>query len=409
MRVLYLLPQPNQAGRIAAYTFLDEEVQALANNGVEAFVLSTVAPEDSRCGAVYLISMASRTSALSRLKAAWPLVSPIEGLPPRSLRHPLHSYRTAWMEYIAAMVIKEKRIQLIHSHFAWPQGLGGALARVLAGRPLVASLRGTDILSDMTIQYGRRKDSYFGQTLGSLLKTADRTVYFSRFMREQGVSLGACPERTRVIRKGVDLRHFTPSANRVALRAELGLPSRSMILTVGGLIPRKGMHHLLDAAALVRKELDVTLVICGVGPERSRLEAMGAELGFGDRLVFTGRVDRSTIPKYFAACDVFVLASLIEAAGNVVFEAMASGRPVVCTDSGGPGEYVVDGETGFVVPVGDPSAMAARIRRLLLDEGLQETMGREARKRTTRDFDYDRMVSDLIQVYREVGHTGTRL
>jgi glycosyltransferase involved in cell wall biosynthesis len=407
MRVLYLLPQPKQAGRIGAYPFLDEEIQALATSGVEAFVLSTAAPEDSRCGAVQLVSVMSRTTASSRLKAAWPLVSPVEGLPLRSARHPLLSYRSAWMEHVAARVVEEKAIQLIHSHFAWPRGLGGAMARVVTGRPLVASLRGTDIVSDKTLRYGRRRNPYFGRAVGRLLATADRTVYFSRYMRDQGVSLGARPEATRVIRKGVDLRHFAPSQDRAALRAELGLPSRPMVLTVGGLIPLKGIHHVLEAAALLREGLDVTFVVCGDGPERSRLEAMGAGLGLGDRLVFTGRVDRATISKYFAACDVFVLASLREAAGNVVFEAMASGRPVVCTDSGGPGEYVADGETGFVVPIGDPAAVAASIRRLLLDEELRETMGREARRRTIRDFDYDRMVSDLIDVYREVVQTET--
>src|SRR5690606_10183055 len=105
---------------------------------------------------------------------------------------------------------------------------------------------------------------------------------------------------------------------------------------------------------------------------------------------------------YFAACDVFVLASIMEAAGNVLFEAMAAGRPVVCTDSGGPGEYIVDGETGYVVPVGDTAAMAARIGMLLGDPALQDRLGQEGHRRTVGEFGYDRMVTDLVRVYRDV-------
>jgi glycosyltransferase involved in cell wall biosynthesis len=174
-----------------------------------------------------------------------------------------------------------------------------------------------------------------------------------------------------------------------------------MLLTVAGLRPRKGIHHLFGMMARLR-DVPCTLVICGDGPERARLESLAAELGVAERVRFMGRVDRLTIPKYFAACDVFVLASIMEAAGNVLFEAMSCARPIVCTDAGGPGEYVADGETGFVVAVGDEDGLADRVARLLADHGLREAMGAEGRRRSVRDFDYDRMLSDILEVYREV-------
>lgn len=402
MKVLYLVPQPKRPDRLAAYTFLDEEIHALATAGVEALVLSTAAPADAMCGKVSLKSVGTRTSLTNRLHAAAFLARRAEEIPLQSVRHPVLCYRSAWLEHTAATIVKQERVDLIHSHFAWPQGLGGTLARAATGRPLVASLRGTDILMDPTIRYGRRATPHFDRGLRRLLETADRTVYFSNYMRDHALSLGARRETARVIRKGVDLGQFSVASNRVALRKELGLGARPMILTVAGLIPRKGIHHILDALARLRDELDFTFVVCGDGPERVRLEALGAQLGIGDRLVFMGRVDRQTIPKYFAACDVFVLASIMEAAGNVLFEAMSAGRPVVCTDSGGPSEYVTEGETGFIVPVADPAAMAARIKLLLEQPALQERLGAEAHRRTVGEFGYDRMVSDLIEVYREV-------
>jgi phosphatidylinositol alpha-1,6-mannosyltransferase len=401
MKVLYLVPQPKQGDRLGAYTFLDEEIEALGAAGIHAYVLSTAAPADRERRNVQIRSEAARRSVATEFGAASLLLRRLGAVPRGNVWHPLNLYRPARAEHLAAAIVKEEGIDLIHSHFAWPRGYGGLLARAETGRPLIATLRGTDILLDSTIGYGRRSDPCFDRAVRRLVRIADRTVYFSNYMRDRGVALGARPEAARVIRKGVDLTHFTVADDRLALRRNLGLAARPMILTVAGLIERKGVHHILNALAHLRDDVDFTFVVCGDGPDRARLEALAAQLKLHDRVVFAGRVDRQTIPKYFAACDVFVLASVVEAAGNVLFEAMSSGRPVVCTDSGGPGEYVAEGQTGFVVPVGDPAAMARRIRQLLDDPALQDRLGGEGRRRTVREFDYGRMVSDLIAVYEE--------
>lgn len=400
MKVLYLVPQPKRADRIGAYTFLDEEIQALAAAGVEAYVLSKRVQEDGWCGQVRL--KAARLSSPGWLDMAAFLAPRVADVPPRYLLDPGEFYRAAKLQYLAAEVVRTEKIDLIHSHFAWPDGFGGTLTRAHTGRPLVASLRGTDILVDPAIGYGRRSSPAYDSAIRRLLETADRTVYFSDYMRDQALALGARPEAACVIRKGVDLSHFTPVADRTALRLELGLGARPMILTVAGLIARKGVHHILQALALLRDTTDFTFVVCGEGPERPRLEALSAELGLVDRVRFLGRVDRETIPQYFAACDALVLASIMEAAGNVLFEAMAAARPVICTDSGGPPEYVRDGQTGYVVPVGDSRAMADRIGAILDDPTLGDRLGQEGRRRTVGEFAYSRMVSDLMTVYEEV-------
>lgn len=399
MRVLYLMPQPKRPDRIGAYTFLDEEVQALAAAGIETFVLTTKQKTDTWCGRVRLKAVRprlTRRSAVARF-----LATRLADVPWGNVLSPRVLYRAARLEYLAATVVEKEKIDLIHSHFAWPEGLGGSLARAATGRPLVASLRGNDILLDRKIAYGRRVSAPYDRALRTLLRRADRTVYFSNYMRDHAIGLGAAADSARVIRKGVNIAQFEVAADRAALRVRLGFGDRPMILTVAGLIERKGVHHILQALALLRAERDFTFVVCGDGPERPRLEALSTELGLADRTVFMGRVDRDKIPSVFAASDIFVLASLVEAAGNVLFEAMSAGRPVVCTDSGGPAEYVTDGETGFVVPVADPRAMAEKIGRLLDDPALQERLGREGRRRTCTEFDYGRMVSDIVEVYRE--------
>src|SRR6185436_4943245 len=104
---------------------------------------------------------------------------------------------------------------------------------------------------------------------------------------------------------------------------------------------RKGFDVIIDAVS--RLQAPVTLVICGEGEERTALERQAEAHGVAGRVRFAGNVPRADIPRFFAAADIFVHAAELEAAGNVVLEALASGCGVVVTDSGGPSEYVEDG------------------------------------------------------------------
>jgi len=409
MRVLYLVPQPKQPDRLSAYTFVDEEILGLAAAGIEPYVLSTRAAGDSSIGPVRIKAMAgSRADAarnvqfLSRFRAM---------VPAGYLLRPRELYRAAAIERAAAAVIEAERIDVIHSHFAWPGSFGGVLARAATGRPLIASLRGADVLLDADAGYGRRSARHHDRTVRRLLAAADRTVYFSRFMRDTGLSLGAPSGRAHVVRKGVDLSQFTatPGApDRATLKRRLFLPDRPMILTVAGLIRRKGVHHLIEAAARLRGTYDFSLVICGEGVEHDRLAQLSERLGLGDRTCFRGRIDRAAIAQYFSACDVFALASTVEAAGNVLLEAMAAARPIVCTASGGPAEYVRDGETGFVVPVGDVVALADRLGRLLDAPALAARLGERGCRLAHDEHDFGRMIDDIAGLYHEVVAEGGR-
>jgi glycosyltransferase involved in cell wall biosynthesis len=397
-----MVPQPRVPGRVTRATFMDEEIRGLAAKGVKAYILSTELPEDTQSGSVWLKSVPARRSFANRVQASRLLVRPIAGLPVPNWADPRMWYRCGWLEHVAAQVVHEENIDLIHSHFAWPNGQGGMIVRALTGRPLVAAFRGNDLLISPEIGYGARHRPAFDRAVRGLLGTAERTLYFSQVMRNKGIELGAAPGRATVLHKGVDIERFGVASDRAALRHELGFGGKPMIMTVAGLIARKGVEDLLAALARLRDDLDFTFVIVGDGPERENLADLSVRLQLADRTVFTGRLDRQTIPKYFAACDVFVLASLVEAAGNVVLEAMSAGRPAVCTDSGGPGEFVVDGQTGFVVPVGDAAAIASRVKLLLQDTPLSERLGAAGRRRAVDEYSYDRMTGDIIAIYREV-------
>lgn len=402
MKVLYLTPQSKRDGALCKYTFLDEEITALRAAGIRPHVLSRRVRRVEERDGVTLWPLPRERSFGSRARSVGFMLRSAGALPPANVPSIFDWYQAGRIERVAADVVRREKIDLVHSHFAWPDGLGGSLVQQSAGVPLVACLRGSDILVDEAIDYGSRGRRFYDRNLRRLLKRADRTLYFSEFMRDKGIELGADARRARILRKAVDLSQFGVLDDRAAARERLGLGRRPMILTVGSMIPRKGIDLILAALATLRDELDFSFVVCGDGPEREALDALVRRLSLGDRVHFVGRVSREVIPAYFGACEIFVLASVLEAAGNVLFEAMASARPIVCTAAGGPAEYVEDGVSGFVVPVGDVAAIADRIRTLLKNPARADAMGREGRRLALTQYAYPRLVKDIISVYEEV-------
>ena len=401
LRVLTLVPQTRDARKLSRYSFLDEEVRALAEAGVDVYVFSGLPDAHFDSGHVHVRSLPS-DSLSWRLRAARFYASHISRVPFANLGDARQTYRALRFECAAADLIRAEGIDIVHSFFGWPKGYGGRLATAATGIPLVAGLRGADINVLPQHDYGARLDASFDRSMRRLLDEADRTVSVSDFVRRQAIKLGARPEAADVILKGVRLDLFD-SARRPEARVALGLGDTPLILGVGGLVGIKGFGDVLTAMSIVAGQgLAFRLVICGEGDERANLERQAASLGLSDRVTFAGRVARDAITNYFAAADVFVHGALIEASGNVLLEAMGAGLPAVCTDAGGPAEYVAHGNTGFVVPVADAPAMAERVAWLLNHPAERQQMGARARARAVASFAYGRMIDETVSLYRSL-------
>jgi glycosyltransferase involved in cell wall biosynthesis len=175
---------------------------------------------------------------------------------------------------------------------------------------------------------------------------------------------------------------------------------------LASLTPKKAPRVFLEAAALVRASVPAArFLVVGDGPLRGDLEARARELGLSDAVRFAGESD--DVPGVLAGVSVSVLTSVKEGCSNIVLETMAAGRPMVATAVGGNPELIVDGVTGFLVPVGDARAVADRVVRLLSDTALAARMGEAARERAFGEFGVERMVERTVAVYRE--HLSARL
>jgi glycosyltransferase involved in cell wall biosynthesis len=170
---------------------------------------------------------------------------------------------------------------------------------------------------------------------------------------------------------------------------------------VGKLVPRKGVDTLIEAMGLLarRPQGAPLLVAAGVGEMRPALERRAAELGVADQVRFVGKVAHDEVGWWMAAGDLFVLPSLSEGLPTVVCEAMNCGRPVVATAVDGTPEIVRDGQTGLLVPPGDPSALADALARVLDDAALARRMGEEALRVGREHYTWEANARRMTEIY----------
>jgi glycosyltransferase involved in cell wall biosynthesis len=233
---------------------------------------------------------------------------------------------------------------------------------------------------------------------------------------------------------GFDEAIFRPLPPDLALRELLAPGGAPLLLYVGRLVTFKGLDYLLEAVARLenrgtgeqgnsrtaeqrnsrtaeqRNRVAETrqlvaspyLALAGDGPYRDGLEQRARDLGIAGRVHFLGAMPNNELPRYHAASDVFVLPSTDhETFGIAACEAMACARPVVGAHTGGIPEVVNDGETGFLTPPGDSSALAAALDALLADPALRQRFGDAGRARVLEQFTWDRVTDRVLACWEK--------
>lgn len=244
----------------------------------------------------------------------------------------------------------------------------------------------------------------------TLLETADRVVATSPQEKEHMRSLVSSKGNIDIISCGTDIEQFGSIARSTA-RRELGIaPETKVVLYVGSFDPRSGIETLVRAVSLSAvPKADLKLIIGGGwgagesdGKERDRIGSIVEELGLSDITSFPGGLSRDILPAYYAAADVCVVPSHYEPLGLVALEAMACGTPVIASDVGGLKYTVVPQETGLLAPPKNEAVFADAIDRLLGDSLWRQQLGHTARQRVETYFSWDRIASQLSQLYTQL-------
>lgn len=204
---------------------------------------------------------------------------------------------------------------------------------------------------------------------------------------------------------------YTPARDRPIVPPEVltFVQGRRVVLYVGFLIPSKRVDLLLEAVRILRERLGrrFCLLIIGAGPAQRALEAIVGAHGLGEQVRFEGEVDPSRMPAYYALADLLVQPSASDSFSMACLEAMAYGRPIICTTNVGMAEYIQDGIEGYTVRPGNADELTDRMRLLLTDEDRRREMGQRALRRA-RDFAWDVKIREVVDFYAQVVDSATR-
>ncbi|UCE75133.1 MAG: glycosyltransferase family 4 protein [Methanomassiliicoccales archaeon] len=245
---------------------------------------------------------------------------------------------------------------------------------------------------------GKIATAIYQRTLGRYtFNHADRIVVHTRTYG--ATSRTIWNSEVAIVPSAVNPIRFKEAVDFSDITARHRLEGKRMVLFVGRLVYHKGVDYLIDSAKLTPE--DVRFIIVGSGDYLGKLKKRAREKNVEDKVIFTGNVSFNDIPKYFAACDIFVLPSIsrLEAFGLVVLEAMASGKPVIVSTIPGVMELVTDDINGLHTEPMNSEDLANKINYLLSNPVIRKVMGENGRKKVENEYTWDKVVREIEEIY----------
>jgi len=299
-----------------------------------------------------------------------------------------------------------RRAELIHSHLLKADALTAVCAKLCGRADRLVSGKHNDERALLNPWVSRLHG-----VLGNIpRRTIALSDHVARFVEEHG---RVEPARMRRVYYGIDPTPFEVAGaareeHRADLRREFGFGAEDPVFVcVARFAPQKAHDVLLEAFARARDAVGEAarprLLLVGddpFGDGRERAEGWASERSLGEDCVFCGI--RRDVPRLMAGSDVFVMSSLWEGLGLVFLEAMAMGLPVLGSKVSAIPEVVLEGETGLLVPPGDPVALAEGMERLIMDPGLRGSLQAVGPGMVRERFSLDRMVEETLAIYEEL-------
>lgn len=302
----------------------------------------------------------------------------------------VYAFKALWL---ARKLTKKNNYDLTHSFFTVPCGAISLWLKLTKKIPYIISLRGSDVpgYSD------RFKLIYFFLTplIKVIWRKSASVVANSMGLKELAQKTDK-NQKIAVIANGIDIVNFRPEHS---LQKD-----KPFIITLGGtrITERKGINYLIEALALlVSKYPNIFLRLVGEGNEKENLMNLTKELKLDNVVEFVGLIPREKIAPYYQEAKLFVLPSLNEGMSNAMLEALATGLPILATDTGGTKELVEDGTNGMIIKMQDARDLAEKIERLINDEALRVRMGQESRRKAEQ-MSWKNVAQEYYELYKQV-------
>jgi len=344
-----------------------------------------------------------------------PELEEVKGVP--ILRVPVPDLRRApkgfvLTEYVfglrASKAVREIGVEIVHANTAWA---GFALAKSLGGIPLLVYTCHNPLWPEERVH---AQEHVVRLVEGYAMKRSTAVIALNNTMKRSIIAKAVVDKaKVVVVPNGVDTEFFRPDIPVDDVTERFGLESRRVILFVGRVTYGKGVHILLKAfRILVKRYPDLKLVVVGPLSDRFGEEGVSeyarALVAYAERFlprnsyVFTGAVDRETLRKFYSSAYVCVLPSYFEAFGMILIEAMASGCPVIGSNTGGIPDIVVDGYNGLLFKRGDYADLTSKLEILLEDRSIRNAMSANARRYAVERFGWQAVAFKIESIYKRL-------
>jgi glycosyltransferase involved in cell wall biosynthesis len=276
--------------------------------------------------------------------------------------------------------------------------VNGYLALVSGFHPFILHALGSDILVDP-----KRNVLYRFLTKQALTK-ADHVMCVSPAVKKEVIRLGTATDKVETVVIGTDTRKFSPAPRDDMLRQRLGIPDSSpIVISVRSLKAVYDIKTLIEAIPLILKEEpEARFVIAGQGEQRSYLEKLAQDFGIYDNAKFVGWVPHDELPIYLASSDIYVSTSLSDGTSVSLLEAMACSLAPVVSNIPANQLWIEHGVNGFLFPVHDHEALAARINYLIKNAGTRGEFGKASRLIVQGKAEFETQLAEVERVYQEL-------
>ncbi len=303
------------------------------------------------------------------------------------------------INFFFAALRSARKTQIIHAFWS-ASGIIALMVRLIKPRPVVITLWGSDKLI--------ARVPILSKIILSVLNTADAIICEDISLKSYLISRGFNPEKTFLIRNGVNLNLFKPQDSLEA-KNSLGLNvDHKIILSVGSLNRTKNHSLLIDAfSKLSESNPTWNLYIIGEGEEKQNLDKQIRQKGLAQKIFLLGFKEHNSLSQWLNAADIFVLSSLSEGTPNALLEAMGCGLPVIASNVGGIPELIQDNIEGLLFESNSKEELAEKLNFLIQNQDQQEQLGKNAVKRIRNEFGSWKIQAEkLLSIYQQL-HSST--
>ena len=311
--------------------------------------------------------------------------------------YPLFHYQPYELALSSKLVdmVKAHKIDVLHVHYAIPHAYAAYMAKKMLHEegikiPIVTTLHGTDI----TLVGSH---PFYKTAVTFSINQSDAVTSVSQSLKEDTQRLFNTQKDIKVIPNFIDIDKYKTNFKDCD-RDLLALPTERVITHVSNFRPVKRISDVIEVFYKVQKEVPSKLMMVGEGPERKQAEQLCKTYGIEDKVVFLG--NSNEVDKILCYSDLFLLPSETESFGLAALEAMASGVPVISSNSGGIPEVNIEGVSGYLSPVGAVDEMAHNAIKIIKDEAVLNKFKKAAQAASTK-FDIHKIVPFYEAIYEE--------